>query len=138
DGVLDRNGRDARDHLRHEADVLARLGPDPRFPAVYDLVEHDGDLFLVLEDLEGQTLEEHVGGFSVQGRFVPAEQVVAWGRELAAMLETIHARGLIYGDVKSANVIVAPSGELRLVDFELAYDLAGQLPSFGKGTLGYM
>ena len=138
DAMLGRDGRDARDHLRHEAGVLARLAPDSRFPAVFDLVEEDGDLFLVLEDLEGQTLEEYVGGLALHGRYVSGQQVVAWGRELGAALDFIHASGFVYSDSKSPNVIVAPSGRLHLVDFGLAYDLAGSLPPFGKGTPGYM
>jgi hypothetical protein len=138
DAMLDRDGRDARDHLRHEADVLARLAPDPRFPAVYDLLEQDGDLFLVLEDLEGQTLEAFVRGLSLQGRQMPGQQVATWGRELAAAMGAVHARGLIYNDLKSNNVIVAADGTLRLIDFGLTYEPGGSLPSFGKGTPGYM
>ena len=138
DAMLDRDGRDARDNLRHEAAVLSRLAPDSRFPAVYDLVEQDGDLFLVLEDMEGQTLEEHVAEFSMRGCHAPPEQIVDWGRQLVRLLETIHAQGLIYGDLKSANVIIAPSGQLRLLDFGSAYDISGHFPPFGKGTVGYM
>src|SRR5205085_9114310 len=52
DALLTSDGRDARDRLRHEAHVLRAVGGDP-FPCVYDLVEDDEDLYLVLEDLVG-------------------------------------------------------------------------------------
>ena len=138
DAMLDEEGHDARDHLRHEATVLSRLAPDPRFPEMYDLFAEDDDLFLVLEDMEGQTLEAFIGGFSRTGCCPPLSQVVVWGRELADMLGSIHAKGLIYGDLKSTNVIVTPGGELRLLDFGTTHDPTGKLPAFGKGTVGYM
>ena len=63
-------GGDARDRVRHEAAILARLPADPRFPALYDVVEQDGDLFLVIEDVEGQTLGELVWTETRQGRMI--------------------------------------------------------------------
>jgi serine/threonine protein kinase len=138
DALSAADGTDARARLSHEADVLAFLAPDPRFPAVFDLLEQEGDLFMVMEDLEGDTLETHAGNFLRQGRFPPRDQVIAWGRELAAALGTIHAKGLVYGDVKSSNVMVAPNGSLRLFDFDIAYRRDGRHQPFGRGTLGYM
>lgn len=132
------DGRDARDFLRHEAAVLARLAPDPRFPAVYGLFEQDdGDVLLAMEEVEGVTLSEHIGRRAVTGRGLPPEQVVAWGRELAAALARVHAAGLVYRDLKTTNVIVGRDGRLRLVDFEFAHDPAEGGPPRGVGTRGY-
>ncbi|MBI4492790.1 MAG: hypothetical protein HY690_08375 [Chloroflexi bacterium] len=135
---VQRDGRDARDRLRYEAEVLARLVPDPRFPAVYGLVEQEGDLFLALEDVEGETLAAHVGRLADQGRHASSQQVVAWGRELAALLGTVHAQGLVYRDLKPPNVIVAPDGRLRLVDFDIAEPPLAGAPRYGLGSRGYM
>ncbi|MGH2586776.1 MAG: lanthionine synthetase LanC family protein, partial [Dehalococcoidia bacterium] len=71
------------------------------------------------------------------GRSLPITQIVAWGRELAAMLETVHGRGFLYRDLKSTNVIVAPDGRLRLIDFDIADSPAEPAPRSGKGTRGY-
>lgn len=131
-------GYDAGDRLRHEAEILSRLAPDSHFPRVFELIEHDGDLFLALEDLEGETLESYIHGLAVQSRFLPGEKVVAWGRELTSLLEKIHACRLVYGDLKSTNVIVAPDGRLCLIDFESANELGSQIRPYRLGTRGYM
>lgn len=137
DAAVDRDGQDAQDRLRHEADVLARLAPDPRFPQTYGLLEHAGDLFLVMEDMEGRTLDAHLDARLRAGRLPSGVQVAAWGREMAAMLRAIHAGGFVYGDLKSSNVLVAPDGRLRLLDFEYACRL-WEPPSRTRGTRGYL
>lgn len=136
--VLNLQGQDAQDNLRREADVLARLAPDPRFPAVFDMVEANNDLFLVMEEVKGETLEQYVASQFGLDHLICAEQVIAWARELAAILETIHARGLVYHDLKSTNVIVTPQGKLRLIDFGLAVEQGTKTSTSGVGTRGYM
>jgi predicted Ser/Thr protein kinase len=129
---------DASDSLCNEADVLARLAPDPRFPEVLGLLEQEhGGFILAMEEVEGVTLGERVENLSWQSRHVPGEQVIRWGRELAAMLGTIHEEGFVYRDLKMENVIVAPDGRLRLIDFELACELGTEEPLRGMGTRGY-
>lgn len=139
-GIAHLDGRDARDYLRHEADVLASLVPDPRFPAPLGVIEQDGDLFLVMELLEGETLREHVARRSQTGRIVPAEQIIAWGRELAAAIETVHSKGLVHRDLTAGNVILGIDGRLRLIDFGLACALPNDgVPTYSQGgTRGYM
>jgi Lanthionine synthetase C-like protein/Protein kinase domain len=132
------DGRDAQDRLRREAAVLSLLAPDTRFPALYDLFEHNEALYLAMEDVEGLTFEAHVNAALAYGRLPGDAQVVAWGRELASLFGAIHARGLVYRDVKSPNVIVAPEGRLRLLDFELAHGPALGGTPYGVGTLGYV
>jgi hypothetical protein len=136
--VLKQRRRDAIDYLRNEANVLARLAPDPRFPEVFGLIEQeDGDLILAMEEAKGETLEQRMDGLAGQGRHVPGKQVIAWGRELAAMLGKIHEEGFVYRDLKTENVIIAPDGRLRLLDFELACELGAEEPLRGMGTRGY-
>jgi hypothetical protein len=130
--------RAAETRLRHEAEVLALLAPDPRFPTPFGIFEHDEELYLAMEDVEGETLGQYIGGLSAEGRHVSADRVVAWGRELASALGYIHARGLAYRDLKSSNVIVTPEEELRLIDFDIAHPLEGSDKPHGLGTLGYM
>jgi class IV lanthipeptide synthase len=123
------DGNDARDRLRHEAETIRRLEPDPRFPAVLDLVEDDGDLLLVLELIEGTPLGSALGAPWPTGR------VVTVGRQLASALRTVHEAGLVYRDLNPLNVILAEGGEVRIVDFELA----GEPGSVGEaaGTPGF-
>ncbi|MGA7731973.1 MAG: class IV lanthionine synthetase LanL [Chloroflexia bacterium] len=133
------DGYGAQDRLRNEAHILTQLSPHPAFPAFYDLIEQDGDLYLVMEDIEGETLMRHVGRLAAQGVRVPNEQVIEWGRQLASILGELHERGLAYRDVKPTNVIVTAFERLRLIDLELCCALDGSSThGAGIGTRGYM
>jgi predicted Ser/Thr protein kinase len=131
-------GRDARDRLRAEARVLAALAPHPGIPEMYDLIEQQDDLYLVMEDIDGETFEERVIGLSRRGRCAPVAQVLAWARALAGILDHVHRRGYVYRDLKSPNVIVARDGRLRLIDFDMAQPVGDTALPYGKGTRGYI
>ncbi|WP_044247230.1 lanthionine synthetase LanC family protein [Chondromyces apiculatus] len=137
--VLKRVERWDAARLRHEADVLRRLGPDPGFPALHDILEDDEHLHLVLEDLAGETLTTHVQRDAARGIFAPPERLVALGRALAALLGKLHAAGLAHGDLKSSNVLLGSDpAEIRLIDFEMAHGPSlPALLSHGRGTRGY-
>ncbi|HEY0734289.1 MAG TPA: lanthionine synthetase LanC family protein, partial [Herpetosiphonaceae bacterium] len=135
---LSRSGQDARDRLRHEAEVLALLAPNARVPRVFDLIEHAGDLILVLEDLPGEPLSGYVARLARRGCMLPESQVVRLGCALVALLQTIHDRGFVYRDLKPANVLLGGDDQVYLIDFELAHSLDSPLPPAGRGTTGYM
>jgi hypothetical protein len=137
-GSVGVDGQDACDRLRHEAAVLRRLAPHPGFPAVYDLVEEGGDLYLAREDIDGTTLEAHVWECSGRGILLSTEDVVSFGRQLTALLGAVHAAGFVYRDLKSPNVIVTPTNRLRLIDVELAHDVCVAMPPALYGTRGYV
>lgn len=138
DAALGRDGRDAQDRLRHEGEVLARLAPDARFPAPLGLESQDGDLYLVLEDVEGETLETVIARGKKQGVFLNQGQLFEWAQELVEMLGAVHDQGYVYRDLKSSNVLVATDGHLRLLDFEIAQKTASAEEQGGRGTRGYM
>ncbi len=137
--ILKQRRGDSREYLRNEAEVLSRLAPDPRFPEVFGHIEREaeGDLFLAMEEVEGETLAERVFGPARRSLYVPVEQVIGWGRELAAMLGKLHETGFVYRDLKMENVIVAPDGQLRLIDLELACEPGDEDALPGLGTRGY-
>jgi tRNA A-37 threonylcarbamoyl transferase component Bud32 len=133
------DGYCAQDRLLNEAHILTQLSPHPAFPTFYDLIEQEGDLYLAMEDIEGETLMRHVGRLAIQGVHVPNEQVIEWGRQLASILGELHARGLAYRDVKPTNVIITTGERLRLIDLELCCALdGGSTHAAGIGTRGYM
>ena len=138
DATVTSDGSDARDRLRREAAVLSILAPDPRFPSMYELFEHEDSLYLAMEDVEGVTFESYLTRFVAPGRLPTDQQVAAWGRELALLFQAVHVRGLVYRDVKSPNLIVTPEGRFRLIDFEMAYGAPIEGRPFGYGTFGYM
>ncbi|HEY1939282.1 MAG TPA: class IV lanthionine synthetase LanL [Candidatus Angelobacter sp.] len=134
--VVGRDGRDAWDRLRHEMAILGRLSPDDRFPEVLDLVQQDDELFLVMTEIGGVTLEQFIRGAVAQGCFPSHEQLFNWARQLISILRKIHEKGIIYRDLKSSNVIVGEDGCLRLIDFELAAQIETPTAA-GRGTRGY-
>ncbi|HXT34078.1 MAG TPA: lanthionine synthetase LanC family protein, partial [Chloroflexota bacterium] len=67
-----------------------------------------------------------------------SEQVIIWGRTLARILATLHDHGIIYRDLKSANIMVAPDGRLRLIDFDIVQEAGTGMALWGGGTRGYM
>jgi hypothetical protein len=138
DAAAGKDGRDARDLLRNEAEALARLAPDPHFPAFYALIEEGKDLYLALEYIEGDILATHVQGLAAKHGYVPGEQVMAWAGEIAAALKKVHSAGFVYRDLKSNNVMLTPHGRLVIIDFGLSHGLQGAISQFNMGTRGYM
>lgn len=138
DAVMQTNGRDARDRLRWEERVLRLLDSDPHFPHVLDLIEQDNDLYLVMEEVQGQTLAEYIANLAIQGQFVSESQVVSWGQQLATILAALHHHGFIYRDLKPQNIMVTSDGILRLIDFDIVYDMQRNDQSHRGGTPGYM
>ncbi|HVB71923.1 MAG TPA: class IV lanthionine synthetase LanL [Ktedonobacteraceae bacterium] len=133
------SNKPARQKIYHEAQILRLLAPDRRFPALFDVLEQDGSLFLIMEDIEGETLDVHTGKRAARGQHIPFDRIIVWSRELTEMLETIHARGLVYTDLKPSNVIIDGDGNLHLIDFELAHKQGDEDPMWrGCGTRGYM
>jgi tRNA A-37 threonylcarbamoyl transferase component Bud32 len=137
-GALGIDGTDACDRLRNEEAVLARLAPDPRFPTLYELFEQGGDLWLAMELVEGETLFQYVRRLAMEGRHLPSAQIMAWGKEAADLLSTIHGAGLVYRDLKAANVFVTPEGTLRLLDFDVSQEIGSPIALYSPGTVGYI
>ena len=75
--------------------------------------------FIVMELVEGQSLSARL----VRGA-LPVEEAVDFGRQMAEALAHAHARGVVHRDFKSANVVVTPDGQVKVLDFGLAKRLA--------------
>jgi Tol biopolymer transport system component len=113
----------SRDHERlqrfeREAQVLASLN-HPSIAAIYGVEEATGATALVLELVEGPTLDQRIA----QGR-LPAEEAVAIARQIAEALEFAHERGVVHRDLKPANIKLAPDGRVKVLDFGLAKAMA--------------
>ncbi|MGG7613988.1 protein kinase domain-containing protein, partial [Streptomyces sp. ZG43] len=136
---LDSAGDDAVTRLHREHRALRRLAGlecVPRVHGVRTVWEHH---FLVEEHVEGRTLfEEIVARYAlVRGERSDAELAAyrAWADEvtdrLASALAAVHARGLRFGDLHPANIVLRPDGRLVLIDFEYAAELDDPSPFAG-------
>ena len=108
---------DAAEELqRHEAEMrtLARLD-HPSLVTVYDAGEADGQPYLVMQLVEGDTLADELG----RGPLGP-ERTARYGAALADALAYVHEQGFVHRDVKPANVLIAADGRVHLADFGIA------------------
>lgn len=131
------DGTDARDRLRDEAALFTKLAGSRYFPRTWDPVEHEDDLFLPMEFIEGETLAERIHALHQAGSAMAPEDVVALGLELAAALDEIHSVGFVHRDLSPANVILR-DGSVCLVDLELALPNGESFDSYVAGTERFM
>src|SRR5579883_106782 len=92
----------------------------PNIATIYDIDECEGHRFLALEYLPGGTLESALDQLRAAGQQISLEQGLDWAIQLCEALAHAHAHGVIHRDVKTANVMFAESGALKLTDFGLA------------------
>src|SRR6185295_2567026 len=105
------------DHLsrfRREAQVLASLN-HPNIAHVYGLEEFGDTRCIVMELVEGETLQERIK----QGP-MPVELAVAVAKQIAEALEAAHERNVIHRDLKPGNVMLTTDGRVKVLDFGLA------------------
>ena len=121
DVALDPYGRDARDWALNEEAILTRYDGDPALPRCFDSFELDGDCYLVLEYLEGTTVETALfERESIEDR-IDTTEVIALGLATADILAHLHEIGLVFRDFKPGNIVRTPDGHYRLIDFGIAY-----------------
>ncbi|MER5559030.1 class IV lanthionine synthetase LanL [Streptomyces sp. NPDC002506] len=132
----DEQGIDARDRLRHEHRVLVALDGTDGVPRVVDHVRHGDDEYLVMTDCGPADLCRDVldnGPYAARGDRGAAELALL-ALQLMAVLDGVHDRAVVVGDLKPRNVVLGPGGAARLVDFGISA-LDGFRPA--GGTPGY-
>ena len=127
--------------FEREAKVLASLN-HPNIAAIYGLEKSGETPALILELVEGPTLQEMLApspglrpssppqGERVKGKPLPLEEALPVARQIAEALEAAHEQGIIHRDLKPANVKVKADGTVKVLDFGLAKALS---PAGGEG-----
>src|SRR5258708_15179723 len=100
--------------FRREAQVLASLN-HPHIGAIYGLDEANGQQFLVLELVDGDSLDRRIARGPI-----PVDEALAIAKQIAEALEAAHEKGIIHRDLKPANIALTRDGRVKVLDFGLA------------------
>lgn len=135
----------ASQRLLHEARASSSLA-HPNICTIHEVGETDGELYIVMELVEGKSLHALSAGGGL-----PAESVLRYGVQIASALARAHDRGIIHRDLKTANIVVTAEGLVKVLDFGLARRVGAAIldaptlsfatiesTSSVSGTLAYM
>ena len=112
--VLAKQDEDASARLLQEARAASALN-HPHICTIYEVGQHEGQAFIVMEHVEGKPLSALIPADGL-----PPESVIRYGTQIADALAHAHERGIVHRDLKSQNVVITPEGRAKVLDFGLA------------------
>lgn len=133
DGKMDFNT--VRQGLMAEIETLKKL-KHPNLPSIVDVIEDEDSFIIVMDYIEGRSLDKIIEESGAQRE----SDVVEWAKQLCDVFGYLHSRtpAIIYRDMKPANVMLKPDGNIMVIDFGTAKNYEIELgETTGIGTIGY-
>jgi len=134
DGVLDFEA--VKQGLVAETDILKRLS-HPNLPSIIDVIDTDESFIIIMDYIQGNSLNKALEEYGAQ----PQDKVIEWAKQLCDVLGYLHTRTppIIYRDMKPANIMLKPDGNVTLIDFGTAreYKEKNLADTTCLGTVGY-
>lgn len=117
------------------ARILQRLQGHPGLPRIYQAAHDGNDIYIIREYLKGESLDS----YKTPQPMTPLEwkKLNMWMIQIGDALEYMHSEGIVHCDIKPGNMIVTERSEAKIIDFDLAYDLASGKPRRPAGTSIY-
>jgi len=125
-----------RTSLMVETELLKKLN-HPNLPSIIDVIDDDETMLIVMDYIEGNPLNKALDEFGAQ----PQEMVIEWAKQLCDVLAYLHSRNpsIVYRDLKPANIMLKPDGNVTLIDFGTAREFKEKnlADTTCLGTQGY-
>ncbi len=122
--------------LLAEANMMKRLD-HPALPRIVDIIDNGVTIYVVMDYIEGESLDKILNEYGAQ----PEEKVIDWAMQIADALSYLHGQkpSIIYRDMKPANVMLKPEGNIKIIDFGIAREYKEQnlADTTVLGTKGY-
>lgn len=119
-----------------ETDILKKLS-HPNLPSIIDVIDTDESFIIIMDYIQGNSLNKALDEYGAQRQ----EDVIAWAKQLTDVLGYLHTRTppIIYRDMKPANIMLKPDGNVALIDFGTAreYKEKNLADTTCLGTVGY-
>lgn len=132
----DRNNQVVVQSAMAEANMIKKLD-HPALPRIVDIIDKEDVIYVVMDYIEGEPLSNVLSKYGAQ----PQERVIEWAKQLCRVLDYLHTCNppIIYRDMKPANVMLQPNGNVKLIDFGIAREYKEQnlADTVSLGTKGY-
>ena len=119
-----------------EANLIKRLD-HPALPRIVDIIDNGSTIYIVMDFIEGESLDKILAEFGAQ----PEEKVIEWAMQVCDVFNYLHSQKppIIYRDMKPANLMLKPNGNICIIDFGIAREYKEENLADTKvlGTKGY-